>query len=93
MTCQFCEEPAVGVTQLLMCVKHLDLAILCGYLREKGEPVTVESVQQLWYICHSRNGALDLEIEDIEPMLAGEFLERYEVQGSGVQGSELPEAA
>lgn len=77
MKCQFCDEPAVGVTRPPLCAKHLDLSIMCEYLHDKGKPVTVEAVQQLVYICHSRNGALDLQVEDIEPMLAGPFFERY----------------
>lgn len=79
--CTYCPEPATGHTAPLMCDRHLDLAVLTEYLRDQGEPVTVEAVQGLVHICQERNGILHLEVEEVEALLTGDFAERYNITG------------
>ena len=79
--CQFCDRPATDETAavgLVLCEKHLDLAVLCEYLADEKQPVTVEAVTELLARCRANNGDLAINEADVAELLAGEFAARYE---------------
>lgn len=77
--CHYCDQPATSSTQPPMCPKHLDLAVIAGYLTAKERPVTVESVTAALRTALDRGAHLDLTIEEVGALMQAGYPADYEV--------------
>lgn len=77
MNCHYCAEEAMSCTQPPLCARHLDLAILAEYLRDKDQPVNPESIKALMARCRDNHGSLVLTEAEVEPLMVGPFADQY----------------
>lgn len=68
--CTFCSEPAQFEENISppVCAKHADLAIIQGFLEDKGEALNVENVTRAYRLV-ADHGAWTITEEEIAPML------------------------
>lgn len=69
--CTFCSQPviAAGYTDPPMCERHLDLAVIIGFMIDRGQPVTVESVTAMLRQARANGGELVIDAADVAELL------------------------
>lgn len=71
--CAYCSQPATAegyfTTTPPLCAKHLDLAIMIGFMAGRNMEINVGTVTTLLAQCRANNGQLSLEEADIPALL------------------------